>query len=218
MENRARTLIGNIFETIENFNASTANIHQSDSYFILFDKNDRPYVLALPLNARTKEELEQEYIIDYEIFDGITKAHIADLFMAFKEHSSFLATIEILNGDYLRNHLGSKILRLYEYYSYINGYDYVNGTIDCVNKDFINYKKLKNFYKANGYSTKKGHLHKHISVEEMKNFTRNLIRINRGNSNYRILLPQEQKFEVVDNLKKIKSKNYKVEENKDLIY
>lgn len=217
METKAQVILHNIADTIKNFDMP-AGSQQNDGYFILFDKNDSPYILTLPKFIRSKEELEGEYIINYDIFDGLTKEHIADLFMAFKERSSFLATIEILKEQYLRSHLGSGILRLYEYFSYIHGYNYVNGTIDCLNKDFIRKNKLKNFYQKNGYTTKKGRLHKHIDIDEMKNFTKDLITINHNDLQYKILLPHEQKHEIISLLTTLKTTNCRVGENTDLIY
>ena len=216
MENREKELVSGLLKTIQNFSESN---FKNDSYFIMFDKHDKPYILALPMDGTlTKRELEQEYIVYYEIYDGFSKQHIADLFMAFKENSSFLATIEILNQNYLRNNLGSQILRLYEYYSFIHGYNSVHGTVDCLNKEFIDKNKLKHFYKLNGYRIKKNVLQKNINVEEMKLFTKNMIRIHHGNAKYRILLPREIKNECMNVLNELKNNQLSVKTNQDLIF
>jgi len=216
MENREKKLVNELIRTIKNFNTSS---FRNDSYFVMFGKNDKPYIVALPLDdSVSKKELELEYIVYYEILEGLTKEHIADLFMAFKENSSFLATIEILNQNHLRNNLGSQILKLYEYYSYIHGYNSVHGTVDCLNKEFIEKKQLKLFYKMNGYKIKKNHLQKNIDFEEMKDFAKNLIRINHSGCNYRILLPSTLKNSCVKYLNEIKANNFAVKINQDLIF
>lgn len=165
--------------------------------YVVFDKEGEAYVLDRRLGKYQKmSEMQGQYL--FSMYSPESKESLGGFLIMLERQSAFLELLTINSQKHLRKGLGSKMLDVCQFFSFLKGKEALTGEAIAFNTDFINTNRLKMFYIKNGFNIESGNqLFKKIDREKIKKIAQNMATVKKGNAIFKIIFPDNTKQQVM---------------------
>lgn len=191
-------------------------------YWVFFDKDHKPYWIVDEFNFESTNYRTNIYTVNENSKTLSVGDVVATQDFQVIDDIADLDYIEIKDDNSFNKKIGSTLVDLFEYISFVNGAKFANGVAVSFRDSKMNQKNLIEFYKRKKYTVEElvenetATFEKDLDPVKIKNIATSIITVKKDNLAFKILIPDNLKKQVVELIKNEQNLNQNKTLNKKL--